>query len=95
MEIILSVKNKQARLALPHHACKFSSVQKLHEYPPRAMHMGWGVLNQQRAQGHTARMAEDSGEKMGSSLPEGPVLERRMARGMLDSHCCMCAHRIM
>lgn len=33
MEIILSVKNKQARLALPHHACKFSSVQKLHEYP--------------------------------------------------------------
>lgn len=73
MEIILSVKNKQARLALPHHACKSSSVQELHEYPPRAVHMGWSVLNQQRAQGHTARMAEDSGEEMGSSVPEGPI----------------------
>ena len=38
MEIIRSINNKQARLSLPHHACKFSSVRKRHEFPPWAAH---------------------------------------------------------
>lgn len=79
MEIIWSIKNKQAGLSLPHHACKSSSVQKQRELPPQAAHMrGWGAPDQRQTLGHTARLLqEDGGEETRSQRDPSSAWEKR------------------
>lgn len=75
MEIIWSIKNKQARLSLPHHACKSSSVQEERELSP---HGGWGALDQRQTLKHTARLLqEDAGEEMRSQSDPSSACEMR------------------
>lgn len=73
-KIIRSSKNKQARLSLPLHACKSSSVWKNCELPPWAAHAE-GAPDQW---GHMARLVqEDSGEETGSQRDPSSAREKK------------------
>lgn len=87
MEIIRTIKNKQARLSLSDHACKSSSVQKRHELPPQAAHAeGLGCPRLKMSPGTYSR-AGAGGRWRGNGIPErllicsgkGLLIEKMMA----------------